>query len=77
PSAPGDHQSANAAALVRRGAAVVVPDEELGPGRLLAELEPLLKEPGRIEAMAKAALGLARPDAAERVAALVEHHARR
>nr|MDQ3570102.1 UDP-N-acetylglucosamine--N-acetylmuramyl-(pentapeptide) pyrophosphoryl-undecaprenol N-acetylglucosamine transferase [Actinomycetota bacterium] len=42
PSAPGDHQSANAAALVRRGAAVVVPDEELGPGRLLAELEPLL-----------------------------------
>jgi UDP-N-acetylglucosamine--N-acetylmuramyl-(pentapeptide) pyrophosphoryl-undecaprenol N-acetylglucosamine transferase len=77
PSAPGDHQTANAAALVRSGAAVLVPDEELTAERLAAELEPLLADPGRVEAMGKAALALARPDAAERVAALLEHHARR
>ena len=77
PAAPGDHQTANAAALVRAGAAVLVPDDELTPDRLEAELTALLDDPARIEAMAKAALGLARPDAAERVASLVEHHARR
>ncbi len=45
--------------------------------RLAAELEPLLEDPGRLETMGKAALGLARPDAADRVAALMEHHAHR
>ena len=77
PAAPGDHQTANATALVEAGAAVLVPDVELSPGRLEAELGSLLDDPERIETMAKAALGVARPDAAERVASLVEHHARR
>ena len=77
PNAPGDHQTANAAALVRAGAAVLVPDAELTPDRLAAELDPLVEDPGRVEAMGKAALGTARPDAASRVAALLEHHARR
>lgn len=77
PSAPGDHQTANARALVRAGAAVVVPDGELTADRVAAELEPLLADPARMDAMGKAAVGLARPDAADRVAALLEHHARR
>ena len=77
PIAPGDHQTANAAALVRVGAALLVPDGELTAERLVAELEPLLEDPGRLEAMGKAALTLARPDAADRLAMLVEHHARR
>ena len=77
PSAPGDHQTANAAALVRTGAAVLVPDDELTAERLADELEPLVEDPDRLQAMGKAALGVARPDAADRVAALVEHHARR
>ncbi len=76
PSAPGDHQTANAGALVQAGAAVMVADRALSADRLAAELEPLLRDPGRIEAMSKAALGFARPDAAERVAALLERHAR-
>ena len=76
PSAPGDHQTANAGALVQAGAAVMVPDHELTAERLAAELEPLLGDPGRIATMGKAALALARPDAAERVAALLERHAR-
>lgn len=77
PAAPNDHQTANAAALVSAGAAVLVPDAELTPERLAAELEPLLADPARLAAMGEAARRLGRPDAAERVAALVEEHARR
>jgi len=77
PSAPGDHQTANAEALVRGGGALVVADSDLTAERLASELTPLLADPDRLAAMGKAALGLARPDAAERVAALLEHHARR
>jgi undecaprenyldiphospho-muramoylpentapeptide beta-N-acetylglucosaminyltransferase len=76
PIATRDHQTANAAPLVRAGAAVVVADDQLDVDRLEAELTPLLAEPGRLEAMARAARTLARPDAAERVADLVEEHAR-
>ena len=77
PIAPDDHQTANAMALVGAGAAVLVPDADLSAERLQAELEPLLADPDRLAVMGKAAAGLARPDAADRVAALVEHHARR
>ncbi len=76
PSAPGDHQMANARALVVAGAAVMVPDDELDAERLAAELEAIVSDRSRIEAMGQAALGLARPDAAERVATLLESHAR-
>ena len=77
PIAPRDHQTANAEVLVRAGAAVLVPDGELDAGRLATELDALLGQPGRLSAMAAAAHTLARPDAAKRVAALVEEHARR
>ncbi len=77
PIAPRDHQTANAAALVRAGAAILVPDAELDGDRLVRELQPLLDEPARLAAMGAAARSLARPDAADRVADLVEAHARR
>ncbi|HVM01501.1 MAG TPA: undecaprenyldiphospho-muramoylpentapeptide beta-N-acetylglucosaminyltransferase, partial [Acidimicrobiales bacterium] len=77
PTAPNDHQTANATALARAGAAVVVPDAELGAERLAAELGALLDDPGRLAAMERAARSMARPDAAERVADVVERHARR
>ena len=76
PIAPGDHQTANGRALERAGAAVVVPDAELDGPRLVAEVDQLLGDPRRLEAMAAAAAGCARHDAADRVAALVERHAR-
>jgi UDP-N-acetylglucosamine--N-acetylmuramyl-(pentapeptide) pyrophosphoryl-undecaprenol N-acetylglucosamine transferase len=76
PGAPGDHQTANARALTDRGAAVLVPDAECTPERLEAELEPLLADPVRLDAMGRAAHALAHPDAADRVADLVERHAR-
>ena len=76
PIAPNDHQTANASALVAAGAAVIVPDAELTPERLMAELGPLLEDPGRRQAMEVAGRALARPDAADRVASLMEQHAR-
>ena len=77
PIATRDHQTANAEVLVRAGAAVRVPDAEFDTDRLEAELDRLLADPGRLDAMAAAAHTLAHPDAAARVAALVEEHARR
>ncbi|MEO6121564.1 MAG: glycosyltransferase, partial [Acidimicrobiales bacterium] len=77
PGAPGDHQSANAAAVARSGAAVVVADAELTAERLATELGPLVADGARRAAMARAAAALSRPDAAERVADLLERHGRR
>ena len=77
PIAPRDHQRANAEVLVRAGAAVRIPDDELDAERLGGELDTLLAEEGTLTAMAVAARSLAHPDAAARVAALAEEHARR
>ena len=76
PGAPGDHQTRNAEALVAAGAAVLVADAECTGARLAAELEPLLADPARLEAMGAAARTLARPDAADDLAELVESAAR-
>jgi undecaprenyldiphospho-muramoylpentapeptide beta-N-acetylglucosaminyltransferase len=72
PGAPGDHQTRNAEALVGVGAAVIVPDAECTGARLAAELEPLLADPARLERMSAAARMLARPEAADDLAYLVE-----
>jgi len=72
PGAPGDHQTKNARALVDAGAAVLVPDGELDGARLDATVCPLLADPARLDAMAAAARGVARPDAARHLADLVE-----
>jgi UDP-N-acetylglucosamine--N-acetylmuramyl-(pentapeptide) pyrophosphoryl-undecaprenol N-acetylglucosamine transferase len=77
PGAPGDHQTRNAQALVSAGAAVLVPDAECTGARLAAELEPLLAAPDRLEAMSAAARTLARPQAADDLAQLVEATAAR
>jgi undecaprenyldiphospho-muramoylpentapeptide beta-N-acetylglucosaminyltransferase len=76
PIATRDHQTANAASLVAAGAAVLVPDAELDDDRLVAILGPLLAEPATLAKMGAAARSLARPDAADAVAALAEEHAR-
>jgi UDP-N-acetylglucosamine--N-acetylmuramyl-(pentapeptide) pyrophosphoryl-undecaprenol N-acetylglucosamine transferase len=76
PHATGDHQTANARWMARAGAAVVVPDAELTPARLLAEIEALLADPARLEAMGRVSAGLGRPDAAQRIAEEVRAAAR-
>jgi UDP-N-acetylglucosamine--N-acetylmuramyl-(pentapeptide) pyrophosphoryl-undecaprenol N-acetylglucosamine transferase len=68
PHATGDHQTANARWMERAGAAVVVPDAQLTPARLLAQIEALLADPSRLAAMGCASAGLGRPDAAQRIA---------
>ncbi len=72
PGAPGDHQTANARRLADEGAAVLVPDGELAPERLGGELDRLLGSPGTLERMAASARRLGHPDAAGRVALLIE-----
>ena len=76
PGAPGDHQTANARRLAEAGAAVLVPDAELDAERLGRELDRLIASPDRRRQMSEAARSLGRPDAADRVAQLVERHAR-
>ncbi len=68
PQAAGDHQSANAHWMADAGAALVIDDRELSAAGLAREVERLLGDPERLRAMATAARGLARPDAAREVA---------
>jgi len=75
PGAPGDHQTHNARALADAGAAVLLPDAECTGERLAELLESLLADPARRAQMAAAARGLGRPNAAARVAELVDLHA--
>jgi UDP-N-acetylglucosamine--N-acetylmuramyl-(pentapeptide) pyrophosphoryl-undecaprenol N-acetylglucosamine transferase len=74
PNSPGDHQGANGRALAAAGAAVVIPDAELTAHRLARELDGL--DPAQLAQMGGAAKGLARPHAADAVAALAERCAR-
>ncbi len=76
PIAPRAHQRANAQSLAARGAAVVLDDEDCSPEGLAAVLEPLLASPERRAEMADAMRAAGRVDAADRVAALIEEHAR-
>jgi UDP-N-acetylglucosamine--N-acetylmuramyl-(pentapeptide) pyrophosphoryl-undecaprenol N-acetylglucosamine transferase len=68
PHASADHQTANARWMAAAGAAVVIPDGELTAARLASEVRALLADPPRLAAMAKAAKGLARLDAAQEIA---------
>jgi undecaprenyldiphospho-muramoylpentapeptide beta-N-acetylglucosaminyltransferase len=76
PIATRDHQTANAKVLAEAGAAVIVPDHELTTDRLESELTPILADTDRRTGMSHAMRSLARLDAADRVATLIEEHAR-
>lgn len=68
-AAADQHQRRNAEAMVSAGAAVMLQEQDLDePGRLLAELSALLKDPARLEAMSRAARTQAHPAAAEQIA---------
>ncbi len=76
PIAPRDHQTANAEALVAAGGGLLVPDDQLDVDRLERELGGLLADAGRRERMRAGMRSLAHLDAADRVADVVEAHAR-
>lgn len=71
-SAIRDEQTANARALVEAGAAEIMPEPVFTPEALAEHVCGILGTPSRASAMAAAALALGRPDAAERLADLVE-----
>jgi UDP-N-acetylglucosamine--N-acetylmuramyl-(pentapeptide) pyrophosphoryl-undecaprenol N-acetylglucosamine transferase len=76
PGAADDHQTGNARAMEAAGAAVLLPDAQCDGARLDAVAGELLADPDRLTMMSKAARSVARPDAADRLADLVEEAAR-
>ncbi len=70
PRAADDHQLRNAEAMQRAGAAVLVPEAELTPERLVGTIAELFADPARLARMAAAARSMAHPEAAHQIAAL-------
>lgn len=71
PGAPGDHQTANARALVAAGGAVLLPDAECDGARLGQLVDGMLDDPASLVTMGLAARSVGHPDAATHVAQLV------
>jgi UDP-N-acetylglucosamine--N-acetylmuramyl-(pentapeptide) pyrophosphoryl-undecaprenol N-acetylglucosamine transferase len=67
-----NEQEANARGLVEAGGAIMLREAELSVAALSAAIESILGEPPRAADMAEAALSLGMPDAAQRLADLVE-----
>jgi UDP-N-acetylglucosamine--N-acetylmuramyl-(pentapeptide) pyrophosphoryl-undecaprenol N-acetylglucosamine transferase len=68
-----DHdQAQNAAAIARSGGAEIVLQGELDPRRLAEKLDEAIRSPQRLAQMAQSARSSGRPDAAERLADLVD-----
>ena len=72
PGASGDEQTANAALVARVGGAEILPQDALTPDRLADRVRALLGAPHRLKDMGGRATSLAVPDAAERLADLLE-----
>ena len=73
--AADDHQRVNAKAMEAKGAAVVVEENELAGESLARAIIGLLQDEERLAAMGRAARAMSRPDAASRVADLLEARA--
>lgn len=71
PYATAAHQDANAGVLAEEGAALVIEDRYLDGRRLKEEVNVLLTDAGRLEAMREAARRVGRPDAAASLAEVV------
>jgi UDP-N-acetylglucosamine--N-acetylmuramyl-(pentapeptide) pyrophosphoryl-undecaprenol N-acetylglucosamine transferase len=74
-AAADDHQRKNAAAMQSAGAAVMVEEKDLSGEALAQAVTSVLGDPARLEQMEAAARTLARPDAAARVADLLDEQA--
>lgn len=71
-AATADHQTANARGLAKAEAAVLIPESALDPASLSEQILAILTTPGAAARMRENALAQGIPDAAERLAALVE-----
>ena len=72
PGASGDEQTANARLVERAGGADVLPQDALTPAALAERVAALLGVPDRLKTMGERATALAVPDAADRIADLLE-----
>ncbi len=72
PAAADQHQLENARVMERAGAARVVEQKDLTPERLVAAILELLRDTEKLARMEQNARGRAKPDAAARIADLVE-----
>jgi UDP-N-acetylglucosamine--N-acetylmuramyl-(pentapeptide) pyrophosphoryl-undecaprenol N-acetylglucosamine transferase len=75
PFAADDHQTRNAEAMERNGAAVMVRDAELNGENLFELVSQLAADPERLEKMGVAARKMAKPGAARRAADILEQAA--
>ncbi len=75
PYAAHDHQVVNAANLVERGAAAMIPDRELTGERLAQEIAHWLSDRQGLSRMSANARKFARPDAAEKIVQALERWA--
>ena len=71
PQAADDHQTQNAEALVKLGAAVLLPQRELTPARLVGLVAGLLGDAAALRRMAEKARAAAQPEALRTIAELV------
>lgn len=72
PAAAQDHQTANARVMAEAGASVLLPQGELTPERLEAEIAAILTDAARRRAMEAAARVRGRPDAVRRILRQIE-----
>jgi UDP-N-acetylglucosamine--N-acetylmuramyl-(pentapeptide) pyrophosphoryl-undecaprenol N-acetylglucosamine transferase len=72
PYAADDHQTANARAFEATGACIVIPHADFTVASLAGHLKTLFEAPQRLAEMATAAHTAGRPDAAARLADMVE-----
>ena len=72
PFATDDHQTTNASVLEKAGAAWSIQQNELSPEKLTNLLTQILSDPEELARRAAAAHALGKPDAAKRLADLVE-----
>jgi UDP-N-acetylglucosamine--N-acetylmuramyl-(pentapeptide) pyrophosphoryl-undecaprenol N-acetylglucosamine transferase len=72
PFAADDHQTRNAEAMERAGAARLVPDDQMNGEKLVAVVAELAGSSGVLERMGEAARQFARPGAARRAAEILE-----
>jgi UDP-N-acetylglucosamine--N-acetylmuramyl-(pentapeptide) pyrophosphoryl-undecaprenol N-acetylglucosamine transferase len=68
PHATDDHQTRNAEALVRVGAAIMIRERDLRPETLFETVTTLLGDRARLQKMSEAAAKLAHPNAASEIA---------
>ena len=72
PGASGDEQTANARLVANAGGAELLPQPALTPAVLAEQVRALVTAPDRLKLMGERATALAMPDAAERIADLLE-----